>query len=210
MAKDDFVPKNENFSIIDIYCDDYFRAIEFLYSLNKNILSRLDSDNQTKNEINKEEENIYQYNLNNKTNKLANPRSSLLLLDENNIINNKKNNKENINNNINKDGQNKHMKEKEKKIEYDNEIEIKEDLYDKLSRNEKSTLISINTKILTRKNLLRDYFGNISKNNVNYHPIYTDEFRKIISSSKHQFFVKKLTQANAPELIYYFFLFLNF
>ena len=112
MAKDDFVPKNENFSIIDIYCDDYFRAIEFLYSLNKNILSRLDSDNQTKNEINKEEENIYQYNLNNKTNKLANPRSSLLLLDENNIINNKKNNKENINNNINKDGQNKHMNEK--------------------------------------------------------------------------------------------------
>ena len=97
-------------------------------------------------------------------------------------------------------GQNKQMEEKEKNIEYDNEIEIKEDLYDKLSRNEKSTLISINTKILTRKNLLRDYFGNISKNNVNYHPIYTDEFRKIISSSKHQFFVKKLTQANAPEL----------
>ena len=209
LAKDDFVSKNENFSIIDIYCDDYFRAIEFLYSLNKNILARLDSDNQTKNEINKEEENIYQYNLNNKTNKLANPRSSLLLLDENNIINNKKNNKENINNNINKDGQNKHMKEKEKKIEYDNEIEIKEDLYDKLSRNEKSTLISINTKILTRKNLLRDYFGNISKNNVNYHPIYTDEFRKIISSSKHQFFVKKLTQANAPELTNYFFPSLN-
>ena len=35
LGKEDPVTKNKNYSIIDNYSEDYFRAIEFLYSLNK-------------------------------------------------------------------------------------------------------------------------------------------------------------------------------
>jgi hypothetical protein len=56
LGKEDLITKNKNFSIIDNYSEDYFRAIEFLYSLNKDILTTLDNDNQTKkNIINKDE-----------------------------------------------------------------------------------------------------------------------------------------------------------
>ena len=196
LAKDDLVTKNKNFNLIDNYCPDYFRAIEFLYSLNKDILSILDNDNQTKKIL--KEEQIINNNIN--LNKSINGHLSNSLLEENNSNNiNKKLNQENLN------GQSNISKEKEKNLEYENEIEIKEDLFDKLSRNEQLTLTSINTKFFNRKNLLRDYFGNINKNNINYHPIYTEEFKKIISSSKHQYFVKILTQANSYELTNYYF-----
>ena len=215
LAKDDLFTKNKNYNIIDTYNDDYFRAIEFLYSLNKDILARIDTDNQTKkNSIYKEEYLVNQNNTNNiHTNnniKITNTKHSFSLLEENNSTNsinnnNKKHNQENINNNNTNNANNNTSKEKEKNLVYDNEIEIKEDLYDKLSRKEQLTLTSINSKFFNRKNVLRDYFGKINKNNINYHPIYTEEFKKIITSSKHQFFVKILTQANSLELVNYFF-----
>ena len=206
LDEDNLFFKNRNFNIIDTYCEDYFRAIEFLYSLNKDILKKIDNDNKSKrNNLMFKEEGLGHQNPNT-NNKSNNGHSSSSFFDENNLLNqNKKNNQENINNNNNINGHNNTSKEKEKNLEYDNEIEIKEDLYDKLSRNEQFTLTGINTKFFNRKNLLRDYYGSINKNNINYHPIYTEEFKNIISSSKHQYFVKILTHANSPELTNYFF-----
>ena len=207
LDKEDLVTKNKNFNIIDTYSEDYFRAIEFLYSLNKDFLAILENDNKTKKNFLLLKEELNQHNSNANNNKNTNAHSANSFLDENSSINyNKKHSQENAdNNNKNIKGEKNATKEKEKKLEYDNEIEIKEGLYDKLSKNEKLTLISINSKFFNRKYLLRDYYGSINKKNINYHPIYTKEFKNIILSSKHQFFVKILTRANSPELTNYFF-----
>ena len=217
LGKEDLITKNKNFSIIDNYSEDYFRAIEFLYSLNKNILATLDNDNQTKrNLINKDEFNGQTNNNNN----ISPTHLSHSISDDNNGINNSKkhgqfdlnmmnNNVNNINlNNINNPfiyNALKELTEKEQKLDFDNDIEIKEDLFEQLSKNEQLTLTSINTKYFNRNILLRDLYGPINLFNINYHPIYTNEFKKIISKSKHQFFVKILTQASSAELTSYFF-----
>ena len=219
MGKEDLVTKNKNFSIIDNYNDDYFRAIEFLYSLNKNILTTLDHDNQTKkNNINKDEFGGQQINANNNTSPTHLSHTTSDDLINNGIGTNKKLiqfdiNMNNINFNINMNNINnpfinnqiKELTEKEVNLDYDNDIEIKENLFEKLSKNEQLILTSINTKYFNRKILLRDFYGPINIFNINYHPIYTKEFKKIISKSKHQFFVKILTQASSSELTSYFF-----
>jgi len=198
LSKDDLVTKNKNFNIIDTYCEEYFRAIEFLYSLKKDILTTIENDNQTKKTTLMLNETINQ-NSNNNNHNIINIYSPNSNLEEN-----KRRKSESViiyNNN----NQNNELNENEKYFECDDEIEIKEDLFDILSRKEQLILTSINTKFFNRKNLLRDYYGSINKNNINYHPIYTKEFKEIILNSKHQFFVKKLTQANSPELTSYFF-----
>ena len=218
LGKEDLVTKNKNFSIIDNYSEDYFRAIEFLYSLNKNILASLDNDNQTKkNLINKDEFPGQPNNLNN--NNISPTHLSYSITDDNNINNSKKHGQFDINmlnnnintinlNNINNPfiyNQIRELTEKEQNLDFDNDIEIKEDLFEQLSKNEQLTLTSINTKYFNRNILLRDFYGPINIFNINYHPIYTNEFKKIISKSKHQFFVKILTQASSTELTSYFF-----
>ena len=213
LGKEDLNTKNKNFSIIDNYSEDYFRAIEFLYSLNKNVLATLNNDNQTKkNIINKEEFNGQPSNNNTSPSHL----SHSIIDDNNSPINNSKkhgqfdgtnNNLNNINNLNNPyvNNQIRDLTDKEQNLDYDNDIEIKEDLFEQLSKNEQLTLTSINTKYFNRNILLRDYYGPINLFNINYHPIYTNEFKKIISKSKHQFFVKILTQASSSELTSYFF-----
>ena len=217
LGKEDLITKNKNFSIIDNYSEDYFRAIEFLYSLNKNILATLDSDNQTKkNLINKDE---YNGQVNNNNNISPTHLSHSISDDNNGISNSKKHGQFDINmmnNNVNIINLNninnpfiynalKELTEKEQNLDFDNDIEIKEELFEQLSKNEQLTLTSINTKYFNRNILLRDLYGPINLFNINYHPIYTNEFKKIISKSKHQFFVKILTQASSTELTSYFF-----
>ena len=220
LGKEDLITKNKNFSIIDNYSEDYFRAIEFLYSLNKDILTTLDNDNQTKkNIINKDE--FGGQTINNTNNNTSHSHLSHSTSDDpnNNGINNSKKhggqfdinmniNNFNLNlNNINNPFINNQIRELTEKenLDYDNDIEIKEDLFEQLSKNEQLVLTSINTKYFNRKILLRDFYGPINIFNINYHPIYTNEFKKIISKSKHQFFVKILTQASSTELTSYFF-----
>ena len=209
LGKEDPVTKNKNYSIIDNYSEDYFRAIEFLYSLNKNILATLDNDNQTKKStINKEENAQFPTSNNNLISSLHLSHSNIDENSPNNGINSsKRHGPLDINNinNLNGNNQYKDLSEKEQNLDYDNDIEIKEDLFEQLSKNEQLTLTSINTKYFNRNILLRDFYGPINLFNINYHPIYTNEFKKIISKSKHQFFVKILTQASSSEINNYFF-----
>ena len=216
LGKEDLNAKNKNFSIIDNYSEDYFRAIEFLYSLNKNILATLDNDNQTKKNIINKDENIPQSNPNNilSPSHLSHSNTDENMQNNNNMtINNSKKHGQFDNNNLNNininnpfiNNQIKDFTDKDTNLDYDNDIEIKEDLFEQLSKNEQLTLTSINTKYFNRNILLRDYYGPINLFNINYHPIYTKEFKKIISKSKHQFFVKILTQASSAEITNYFF-----
>ena len=156
----------------------------------------LDNDNQTKKYIiNKDEFTGGQPN-------------NILHLSHSNVDDNnsRKHGQFDVNNNGNNNNNNNNQtREEQNNLEYDNDIEIKEELFEKLSKNEQLNLTSINTKYFNRNILLRDYYGPINSFNINYHPIYTNEFKKIISKSKHLFFVKILSQASSTELTNYFF-----
>ena len=170
-------------SLIDVYSQDYFRATEFIYYLNKDLLNRLNNDNQSKKStvINKEDQPQHPHEP--EKPKLVN-QSDYSTLSAMNPI------KENT--------------EKEEILEFENEIDIKENVFDQLTRNEQVLLTSINTHCFTRNNILRDFYGPINTFNINYHPNYTVEFKNIIESSKHHFFLKELTHSNIVELGNYF------
>ena len=190
LGKYDINTKN-NTNLIDNYNDDFFNAVKFMYFLDKNILASLNEDNQSKKTIINKEEQLNQNN-----NK------------DYHMNNNDINASNSFNTSMNSTFYTlyKDFCDSDENIEFDNDIEIKEKLYEKLSKSEQLTLININSKYFNRKIILRDYYGPISQFNINYHPIYTQEFKNIISTTRHQFFVKKLTQTNKDEkMSYYFF-----
>lgn len=178
---------NTKRSLIDLYNKDYFAASEFIYYLNKDLLTKLNNDNQSKKStvVNKEDQQPQQqlHPHENEKQKVVN-QSDYSTLSAMNPI------KENT--------------EKEEVLEFENEIDIKENVFDQLTRNEQYLLTSINTHCFTRKNILRDFYGPISLFNINYHPNYTKEFKSIIDNSKHHFFLKELTHSNIVELGNYF------
>lgn len=56
-----------------------------------------------------------------------------------------------------------------------------------------------------RSFVLRDFYGPINFFNINYHPLYTNEFREIIENTKHHFFLKQLTHSDISDLGKYFY-----
>ena len=201
--------KNKNTCLLDIYNDDYFKALEFIFNLNKNVINKLNNDNLSKKNIYiNNDKNFYNNNLNN-----SNNNNIINIKDNNNNINfhdisiNSINNEKklsdvssisNLNTNI------KEFNEKEEIFEFEEEIDIKEDVFDLLSRNEKITLSSINNHTFTRKNILRDIYGPINYYNINYHPYYIYDFKDIIKGAGHNFFIKKLTHCDIKDLGNYF------
>ena len=201
--------KNKNTCLLDIYNDDYFKALEFIFNLNKNVINKLNNDNLSKKNIYINNDKNF-YNINNNTN---NSNNNINNIKENNNINfhdisiNSINNEKklsdvssisNLNTNI------KEFNEKEEIFEFEEEIDIKEDVFDLLSRNEKITLSSINNHTFTRKNILRDVYGPINYYNINYHPYYIYDFKDIIKGAGHNFFIKKLTHCDIKDLGNYF------
>ena len=167
--------------ILDNYSNDYFNACEFIYNLSKELQSILNNDNQSKKSliITKEEHHENE-------NKLVITQSDLSTTS--------------VYNNPIKD-----FNEKEEVLEFDNELEIKESFYDKLQRFEQLKLTSINNRFFMRTFILRDFYGPINYFNINYHPLYTNEFKDIIQNSKHHFFLKELTHCNTSDLGKYFY-----
>lgn len=83
--------------------------------------------------------------------------------------------------------------EKEENIEeYDEDIEIKHKLYDSLTRQQQSEFKELKRSFLKRDIVLRDSLGAIEAFNINYHPIYSEEFKKIIDKLKSNFLLKEI------------------
>ena len=192
-------------SFIDLYTKDYFRAAGFIYHRTKDILAKLNNDNQSK-----------------KSTAVVNNKDDISII-HNSIINLGSNISSNTIHESSPNAEKQKMlfgqsdysvfsamntfkesTEKEEILEYENEIDIKESVFDQLSRNDQLTLTSINSHYFTRNNILRDYYGQINAFNINYHPVYTIEFKNILESSKHQFFLRKLTHAQSVEIENYF------
>ena len=76
--------------------------------------------------------------------------------------------------------------------EYEEEIEVKVNLYESFSRQQQQEFKELKSIYLKRDIVLRDSLGNIEKFNINYDPIYADQFQKIIEKLKVNFLLKDI------------------
>jgi len=76
--------------------------------------------------------------------------------------------------------------------EYEEDIEVKVNLYDSFSRQQQLEFKELKTIFLKRDIILRDSLGNIEKFNINFDPIFADEFQKIIEKLKVNFLLKDI------------------
>ena len=77
--------------------------------------------------------------------------------------------------------------------EYEEDIEVKTNLYDTLlTRQQQQEFKELKTIYLKRDIILRDSLGFIEKFNINFDPIYADEFQKIIEKLKINFLLKEI------------------
>ena len=81
---------------------------------------------------------------------------------------------------------------KENAEKYNEDIKIKFKLYDSLSRQQQNEINNIKSDFLKREIILRDSLGEIEPFNINYHPIYSEEFVKIIEKLKSNFLLKEV------------------
>ena len=87
---------------------------------------------------------------------------------------------------------NNNLNEKNDIEEYEEDIEVKVNLYDTFSRQQQNEFKELKTIYLKRDIVLRDSLGFIEKFNINYEPIFADEFQKIIEKLKVNFLLKDI------------------
>lgn len=167
-------------SLFDFYSEDYFKATEFFHYLHKDILMKINNDNQLKkidSGVFKEEHNAYEKSLNQSA---FNDLSTIVI------------------------PQNNEKEKEEDQIEYEEEIDIKENVFDQICRQDQLKLTEISADFVSRSIILRDCYGPIDHFNINYDPNYTKEFRSIVEEGKHHFFIKEFTYSKTSRLDNYF------
>ena len=76
--------------------------------------------------------------------------------------------------------------------EYEEDIEVKVNLYESFTRQQKQEFKELKSIYLKRDIILRDSLGLIEKFNINYEPTFADEFLKIIEKLKVNFLLKDI------------------
>ena len=84
------------------------------------------------------------------------------------------------------------MGEKNILDEYEEDIEVKVNLYESFTRQQKQEFKELKTIYLKRNIILRDSLGIIEKFNINYEPIFAAEFLEIIEKLKVNFLLKDI------------------
>ena len=145
----------------------FIKVVEFIYKLSDTVLKQLNTDNPPKAPTSNREEIHHEKNIsfNSDVSQIS---STLIYKDYGN--------------------------EKDELFEeYEEDIEVKTNLYDTLlSRQQQQEFKELKTIYLKRDIILRDYLGNIEKFNINFDPIYADEFQKIIEKLKINFLLKEI------------------
>ena len=146
----------------ELYLKEYLKVVHFIFTLPPDILNQLHQDNPSKTV--KKEDFHYEKSI-----------SSNIDQSQNTSYMNKENN------------------EKQQNVEeYDEDIEIKTNLYDLLSKHQQNVIKELKTSYLKRDIILRDSLGEIEPFNINYHPIYSEEFVKIIEKLRSNFLLKEI------------------
>ena len=143
----------------------FIKVVEFIWKLDERSLKQLNADNPPKAPSSIKEEIHHEKNFS--FNSEISQVSSFIL-------------KDNLN-------------EKNNMIEeYEEDIEVKVNLYDSFSRQQQLEFKDLKTIYLKRDIVLRDSLGNIEKFNINFDPIFADEFQKIIEKLKVNFLLKDI------------------
>ena len=160
-----FVQGEDDKEIIssELYLKEYLKVVHFIFTLPPNILNQLHQDNPSKQVSQKEE--------------LHHEKSISLNIDQSQTTSfiNKENNEKQINLEV-----------------YDDDIEIKTTLYDLLDKHQQNEIKELKSSYLKRDIILRDSLGKIEPFNINYHPIYSEEFVKIIENLRSNFLLKEI------------------
>ena len=182
-------------SIKDLEFEDYITTAEFLNNLSPYELLVLNNNNS--NEISKETNMNYNKNEYNDNKKQLNQ-----------TINSNNNTSHNIDNNINNENEsylNKTILQFDDKIAcynfekflmpyYEDQIKCPKEFINCLTKENKEKFMKINNNVLKRSILLRDPSGEIDHFNINYHRVYSKEYKLIIDNLKSNYLVREISK----------------
>lgn len=152
----------------------FLRVLEFFSQLSPRLLDKLNEDNK----LVKASSLIKDDNNNNNDRSVILTSRDTSMNISSNIIN------------INKEGHS--LKDDNDCLDYEDEIEIKINVYDELNPNQKKELSNLDNKLFLRSNILRDPKGAIDKFNLNYHLIYTYDYFAFLNKLSENYLLKKI------------------
>ena len=159
--------KDKELIVIEQHVTEFLKVVEYIWNLPAQTLQHLqnDNDNPSKQSTNYREEVHHEKNL---SFTLDKSQMSTFLIRETGI------------------------EKEESQLEYDEDIEVKPQLFDSLTRQQQKDFKELKTVFLKRDIILRDSLGEIEKFNINYDPVYSVQFQKIIEKLKSNFLLKDI------------------
>ena len=159
--------KDKELIVIEQHVNEFLKVVEYIWNLPAQTLQHLqnDNDNPSKQSTNYREEVHHEKNL---SFTLDKSQMSTFLIRETGI------------------------EKEESQLEYDEDIEVKPQLFDSLTRQQQKDFKELKTVFLKRDIILRDSLGEIEKFNINYDPVYSVQFQKIIEKLKSNFLLKDI------------------
>ena len=151
--------------VIEQHVTEFLKVVEYVWSLSDDILQTLQKDNPPKITSNNKEEVNHEKNI---SFTMEQSQMSTFIVKDAGI------------------------EKEESQEEYDEDIEVKPALFDSLTRQQQKDFKELKTAFLKRDIILRDSLGEIEKFNINYDPLYSKQFQKIIEKLKNNFLLKEI------------------
>ena len=151
--------------VIEQHVNEFLKVVEYIWNLKPQVLQQLQNDNPPKQAINYREEVHHEKN---SSFTAEQSHMSTFLMRETGI------------------------EKEESQEEYDEDIEVKPTLFDSLTRQQQKEFKELKTAFLKREIALRDSLGAIEKFNINYDPLYSPQFQKIVEKLKSNFLLKEI------------------
>ena len=151
--------------VIEQHVTEFLKVVEYIWNLKPQVLQHLQTDNPPKQTNNYREEIHHEKN---SSFNMEQSQMSTFLMRETGI------------------------EKEESQEEYDEDIEVKPQLYDSLTRQQQKDFKELKTAFLKRDIILRDSLGAIEKFNINYDPLFSPQFQKIIEKLKSNFLLKEI------------------
>ena len=150
--------------VIEQHVNEFLKVVEYVWNLPDDVLQTLQKDNPPKITNNKNEE-IHEKNI---SFTMEQSQMSTFIVKDTGT------------------------EKEESQEEYDEDIDVKPTLFDSLTRQQQKDFKELKTVFLKRDIILRDSLGTIEKFNINYDPLYSVQFQKIIEKLKNNFLLKEI------------------
>ena len=151
--------------VIEQHVTEFLKVVEYVWNLPDDVLQTLQKDNPPKITNSKNEETNHEKNI---SFTMEQSQMSTFIVKEPGT------------------------EKEESQEEYDEDIEVKPTLFESLTRQQQKDFKELKTIFLKRDIILRDSLGIIEKFNINYDPLYSVQFQKIIEKLKNNFLLKEI------------------